>query len=123
MILFPFNLYFYIPFFLYRSKLLKNVTSRYRKQCSIVDAFDSLQCFNQPCNFENEVYDHPFEGHESDIAQLPKDEPTSKRPKRAFKPYWKQGKYPGLHFFIVSSLKKEKYTVICVIYVNIWLKC
>jgi hypothetical protein len=76
-----------------------------KKQRSITDAFGIPQCSNQPCNSENEVYDHPFEGHESDSAELLEEEPTSKRPKRAFKSNWKQGQYPGLHFFIVSSLK------------------
>ena len=56
-----------------------------KKQHSINDAFGIPQFSNKPCNSENEVYDHPFEGHEFDSAELPEEEPTSKRPKRAFK--------------------------------------
>ena len=64
-------------------------TKKDKKQRSIADAFGIPQCSNQPCNSENEVYDHPFEGHESDSAKLLEEEPTSKRPKRAFKSNWK----------------------------------
>ena len=39
-----------------------------KKQRSIADAFGIPQCSNQPCNSENEVCDHPFEGHKSDSA-------------------------------------------------------
>ena len=55
-----------------------------KKQCSITNAFGIPQCSNQPCNFENEVYDHTFEGCELDSAELLEEEPTSKRPNKAF---------------------------------------
>ena len=60
-----------------------------KKQLSLAHAFGIPQHSNQPCHFENGVYDNPLEGHESDSAELLEEEQPSKRPKIAFKSKWK----------------------------------